>query len=78
MNPAILALIIQGLQAAITAAPGAVEVVKNAVALIASLFSAKAITAEQQDRVRAYVDAVAAQVLAGQEPPHWQVEPDPV
>jgi hypothetical protein len=77
MNPATLALIVQGLQAAITAAPGVISVAEQAYALIAALFSAQAISAEQQDALKAHIDGVMEAVLNEQTPPHWQVEPDP-
>jgi predicted RNA-binding protein associated with RNAse of E/G family len=77
MNPAMLLLIIQGVQAAIAAAPQVVDLVVKAKDFIASLFSAGLITKEQQDRIHAHVDAVCAAALAGQELPEWTVEPDP-
>ncbi len=77
MNPQTFLLVIQGVEAAIAAAPQVIEVAQKGKELISALFSAKAITAEQQDKVHAHVDAIQAAVLAGQTPPAWQVEADP-
>ena len=77
MNAALIFTILQGLQAAITAAPLALDVVKQAKALISSLFTAELITAEQQAALHLQVDAYAALAAANIVPPHWQVEPDP-
>ncbi len=78
MTPAILALIIQGLQAAISAAPQLKEIYQNARDLINNLFSAKAITIDQQNALHAHIDAIETAFENGQEPPAWQVEPDPI
>jgi hypothetical protein len=77
MNSAIIFAILEGIKAAITAAPLAIEVVEKAKALISSLFTAKVITAEQQNALHLEVDAYAAMVAAGIVPLAWQVEPDP-
>lgn len=73
----LLPLIMGGIQAAIQAAPGVIDVVNKAKALIASLFTAKLITKDVQDALFAQVDAIAALVSAGIVPPAWQVQPDP-
>ena len=70
-------LILSGIQAAITLAPGAIQIVESAKAMIEGLFRAGAISAEDQDRLFAHVDAVAAAALAGEVPPAWQVQADP-
>lgn len=74
---ALLPLILEGIQAAISAAPGVVDVVEKGKALITSLFTAKLISKEVQDALHAHIDAHAALVAAGIVPPHWQVDPDP-
>ena len=78
MSPALLLMIIQGVQAAISAAPGVIEVATKAKELIQALFTAKLITKQQQDATFLYIDAHAAMVMAGITLPHWMVEPDPV
>lgn len=76
--PATVLLVLQAIQAAISAAPGVVDIVEKGKALISSLFAAGVITKDQQDALHLQVDAIAAMVAAGITPPHWQVEPDPV
>lgn len=76
MTPADLLLVIQGIEAAIAAAPQVIDVVEKGKALITSLFEAGAITIDQQNATHAHVDAVQAAVLAGYVPPSWQVESD--
>ncbi|HEV2207321.1 MAG TPA: hypothetical protein VG167_00985 [Verrucomicrobiae bacterium] len=75
---AILALVIQGLQAAVAAAPLAEDLGVKAKAFITSLFTANIITKEQQDAAHAHVDSICALAKAGIVPDHWKVEPDPV
>jgi hypothetical protein len=77
MNPATILLIIQGVQAAIAAAPQVVEVAQKGKDFITSLFTAGLISKDQQDKIHAHVDAVCAAALAGQELPEWTVEADP-
>ena len=77
MEIASILLVIQGINAALAAAPGAIEVITKAKELITALFTAKAITKEQQDAIHIQVDATAALVSAGIVPIAWQVEPDP-
>ena len=74
---ALIPLIMQGIQAAIQAAPGVIAVVTKAKELITSLFTAGVITKEVQDALHQHVDAIAALVAAGVTPPAWQVEADP-
>ena len=77
MKPSTLALIMQGLQAAITAAPAVTELVTKAKDFISTLFSKGLISKAQQDALHAHVDSVAAMAKEGIIPPHWQVEADP-
>lgn len=77
MTPATILLIVQGIQAAISAAPAAVEIVAKAKEFISALFSANAITKAQQDALHAHIDSLQALALAGVVPSHWQVQPDP-
>jgi len=72
-----LGLILQGIKAAIAAAPGVVEVVVRAKEFIASLFSAGVISKEQQDRVHGHVDEICRAAIRGEEFPRWVVEADP-
>lgn len=75
--PALALLILQGLQAAIAAAPQIKSIIENGKALFQSLFDAGLITAEQQNKLEAHVDEVCRAALAGEVPPAWQVEADP-
>ena len=77
MNPATLALIIQGFQAAIAEAPKVIDLVVKAKDYIAGLFAAKLITKDQQDLLHAHIDSIAKMAQAGIIPPSWQVEADP-
>lgn len=73
----LIPLVIQGLQAAISAAPGIAKVVTGAKDLIAGLFEGKVITAEQQTVLHDHVDSIVAMSKAGLLPSNWQVRPDP-
>lgn len=77
LNPATILLIVQGIQAAIQAAPMVVGIVNSAKAYIASLFEAGLISKAQQDAIHAHVDAIAASAASGQTPPEFTVEADP-
>lgn len=77
MTAAAIPIIMQGILAAIDAAPGVIEVVEKAKALITALFTAKVINADQQNILHATVDNRAATWLSGLRPPHWTVEPNP-
>jgi hypothetical protein len=79
LNPATLSLIIQGIVAALNAAPKAIEVINAAKAYISSLFTAGLISAEAQKLLHDYVDAHAALLASGVVIPSsaWAVEPDP-
>jgi hypothetical protein len=73
----LIGLIIQGIQAALAAAPQAIEVAEKGKEFIASLFRAGLITKEVQDAVHGHVDSIAALAAAGVGPAHWTVEDDP-
>lgn len=76
--PALALTILQALHAAILAAPQVKSLVENGKALFASLFEAGLISKDQQDKLHSRVDEICRAALAGEVPPHWQVEPDPV
>lgn len=73
----LIPIIISGIQAAIGAAPGVVDIVEKGKALISSLFTAKVITKEQQDALHAHIDSLSALAVAGIVPLAWTVEKDP-
>lgn len=73
---AILALI-EGLNAAISAAPKIADIVVKAKDLVASLFAAGVISKDKQDAIHLAIDARAALAAAGIVDPAWTVEPDP-
>jgi hypothetical protein len=77
MTAASILLLIQGIQAAIAAAPQAVAVVKSAKDLFDAMATAKAITTDQQNALKSHVDSLQALALAGIIAPHWLVQPDP-
>lgn len=77
MTPAAISLILQGILAAIDAAPKVVAIVDAGKNLISALAGNKLLTPEQQNALHAYVDAHAALRAAGITPPGWAVEPDP-
>ena len=72
-----LLLIIQGIQAALAAAPGVIDVAVKAKALITALFTAGLITKAQQDATHANIDSYQAIWEAGVVPDGWEVRPDP-
>lgn len=78
MNSATIQLIMQGIAAAISAAPQVIAVANKAREFVAELFSARVITIEQQNKMMAHIGEMQAAALAGAKPPHWEVEPDPV
>lgn len=78
MTPSDLALIIQGIQAALVAAPAVIAIAERGKDFIRSLFDAGLITIDQQNAVFAHVDAICDAALNSEELPHWTVEPDPV
>ena len=77
MNPATILLIVQAFQAAIAAAPQAIEIVNQAKEFFVTLFSRGLITKEQQDRVHANIQAWFDCLNSGITPPEFTVEPDP-
>lgn len=72
-----LGLILQGILAAISAAPQVEAIVTAGKNYISSLFSSGLISADTQNVLHAYVDAHWASVKAGIIPPAWQVDADP-
>ena len=72
-----IGLILQGILAAIQAAPQVVEVITSAKNFISALAGAKVFTPEQQAALHSWVDAQAAMIASGITPPAWTVEPDP-
>jgi len=77
MDPVTIGLIISALQAAIVAAPKAMNVVVKAKEFIGALGGSAAITKAQQDAVFAHLDSISGLVQAGIVPASWQVEEDP-
>lgn len=77
MNPALILLILQGIQAAISAAPGVLEIIAKGKDFINALFGANLITKAQQDALHGSIDAHAALVASGIIPEWWKVQPDP-
>jgi predicted RNA-binding protein associated with RNAse of E/G family len=77
LNPATIALIIQGFQAAIAAAPQVEALAVKAKDYVTSLFESGLISKETQDAIHAHVDAISAAAKAGSLPPEWSVEADP-
>lgn len=75
--PAIALLILQGIQAAIQAAPGVLEIVKKGKDFISSLISGGIITVDQQKKLHARVDQIADDFANGRVPAAWMVEADP-
>jgi hypothetical protein len=78
LNPETIGLIVQGIQAAIAAAPQVESLAIKAKDFISELFSQGLISKETQDALHAHVDEICAALLAEQAPPAWTVEPDPV
>lgn len=72
-----ISLIVSLLQGLISNAPQIYKAAADAVAFVEALFSAKLITADQQNALHDHVDAIILARLKGEPPPHWQVEPDP-
>lgn len=72
-----LPIILQGVLAAVSAAPQIEAVITSAKNFITSLVEAKIIPAALQGSLHAYVDAHAALAAAGVTPPAWKVEADP-
>lgn len=77
MSPAAFLVVMEGIQAAIAAAPQVIDVAEKGKALVSSLFSAGVISVDTQNNAHSHIDAIQAAVQAGTVPPSWQVEPDP-
>jgi hypothetical protein len=75
--PPFVFLVLQGIQAAIQAAPQVKEVIDAGKQMISSLFTANVITKEQQDTLHAQVDQIADDFANGRIPSSWLVKPDP-
>lgn len=75
--PPIAILVLNGLTAALTAAPQITELVVKAKDFFASLAGNGLITAEQQDQVDARIDQIVEAAKQGRLPASWDVEPDP-
>lgn len=75
--PPLVFTILAGIQAAIQAAPQIKELVTKGKDFISALFTAKLITKEQQNQLFQRVDEISEAFKNGEQPPHWDVEPDP-
>lgn len=75
--PPLVFTMLAAIQAAIQAAPQVKELVIKGKDFIASLFTAKLITKEQQNQLFKRVDEISEAFKNGKQPPHWDVEPDP-
>lgn len=75
---AIISQVLQGIQAAINAWPQVQGIITSAKAMITALFEGKVISAEDQNALHAWVDAIAYMSQKGLIPPAWTVEPDPI
>lgn len=75
--PAVALLVLNGLTAALTAAPQVMELVQKAKDFFTSMAGNGLITDAQQDALHARVDAIVEAAQNGQLPPAWSVEPDP-
>ena len=78
MTPTAFLLIVQGIQAAIAAAPEIASIMTAAKDFVSSLFGAGVITAAQQDALHAHIDDLVFALLNGNEPPEFTIEPDPI
>lgn len=72
-----LTAIIAGIQAALAAAPGIINVATKAKDFITALFEAKVIDLATQQRVHDFVDQTFTAFDSGKTPPSWTVEPNP-
>lgn len=75
--PPVAILVLNGLTAALTAAPQVEELIIKAKDFFTSMFNADLISAEQQDALHTRVDQITDAALKNQLPPAWSVEPDP-
>lgn len=69
--------LISAIQLAIAAAPKIVAVYEESKIYISALFKAGVIDKAMADALHAHVDAIQEAHEKGEEPPAWQVEPDP-
>ena len=65
------------IQGAIAIAPDVIEAAAAARQFIAALFSAKVLTADEQNTLFGRITELCAARIRGELPPHWKVEPDP-
>jgi hypothetical protein len=77
MPVAAIGLIVQGIEAAVSAAPTVMAVAQKAKDFISALATAGLISKAQQDAIHAHVDVVQQMAQAGIIPSHWQVQADP-
>jgi hypothetical protein len=77
MNTALISVIVQLIQGAISAAPGVIKIVEQVKQFIFGLFITGAIDQATQNALMLHVDAVCDAVENGDPPPAWTVEPDP-
>lgn len=73
----VISTILQGILAAVSAAPQVAAVIEGAKTLISGLVDAKLITTDQQNALHAWVDTQAKLASVGITPPAWTVEADP-
>jgi len=73
----VVSSIMSAIQLVVAAAPKVEALYLKAKDFITAMFKAKIITVEQQDAMKAHVDALQAAALAGTPPPAWTVEQDP-
>lgn len=73
----VISTILQGILAAVSAAPQVAAVIDGAKALISGLVEAKMITTDQQNALHTWVDTQAKLASVGITAPAWTVEPDP-
>lgn len=75
--PAVALLVLNGLAAALQAAPAIGELADKAKDFFTSMAGNGLITDQQQDALHSRVDSIVAAALEGKLPPEWEVEPDP-
>ncbi len=76
--PANPILLMAAIQSGLAAAPDVLRFAVTAKSFIEGLFTAKVLSADEQNQLFAFVDERCAARLRGELPKHWQVEPDPV
>lgn len=76
MTPLALS-IMAAIQGALVIAPDVFEAALAARQFIASLFTARVLTAAEQNALFGRVTELCVARLKGEVPPHWRVEPDP-